>query len=160
MKNEHRFQADSVARALDVVGDRWTFLILREAFFGVRRFGRLARNLGVSRNLLSDRLGRLVAHGVLERRRYREEPERFEYVLTERGRELYPAIVALLRWGDRHLAGPEGPPLVLRHAACGEEAAPEMVCAHCGQQLDPRDVQPEPGPGAELGTPPRAANNR
>src|SRR5919202_5617483 len=105
---------DSVTRAVRLLGDRWTFLILREAFYGVRRFGEMARDLGVSRNILSRQLQTLVAHGVLERRLYRTDPERHEYVLSDAGRELYPAIAALMQWGDRHLAGPEGPPVVLR----------------------------------------------
>ena len=148
MANEHRFQKDSVQRALEVFGDRWTFLILREAFFGVRRYGELARNLGLSRAILSDRLTKLVAYGVFERRLYRKQPERHEYVLTAAGRELYPAIVCVMQWGDRYLSGPEGPPLTLRHLLCGHDADPHLVCAHCAASLRPEDVQPEPGPGA------------
>jgi DNA-binding HxlR family transcriptional regulator len=143
------FENDSVTRAVRLLGDRWTFLILREAFYGVRRFGQMARDLGVSRNILSRQLQSLVTHGVLERRLYRTDPERHEYVLSDAGRDLYPAIVALLRWGDRHLAGPEGPPLILRHRPCGNRADPVLVCSHCHQPLDARDVDPEPGPGAD-----------
>ena len=148
MANEHRFKNDSVERALEVLGDRWTFLILREAFFGVRRYGQLAQNLGLSRAILSDRLRRLVAYGVFERRRYSDQPERYEYVLTQAGRDLYPAIVCVMQWGDRYLAGPEGPPLVLRHTVCGQNAAPRLVCGHCSTNLEAPDVEPEPGPGA------------
>ena len=148
MANEHRLENCSFARSLDVLGDRWTFLVLRESFFGVRRFGQMARNLGVSRNILSDRLQKLVANGILERRRYRQDPDRFEYRLTERGKSLYPPIVAMLRWGDEHLAGPEGPPLTLRHTTCGHDAAPILVCSHCAQPITASDVLPEPGPGA------------
>lgn len=146
--HEHRFQADSVSRALDLLRDRWVFLILREAFFGVRRFGQLQRNLGIARNVLTDRLRTLVDAGVLERRRYRSDPDWYEYVLTDMGRALYPAILMLMRWGDEFLAGPEGPPLVLRHDRCGHDAAPIVVCSHCREQLGPSDVTPEPGPGA------------
>jgi DNA-binding HxlR family transcriptional regulator len=146
--NEHRFENDSVERALSVLGDYWTFLVLREAFFGVRRFSDLARNLEVSRNILSDRLRKLVERGILEQRRYRERPERFEYRLTARGTDLYGHVAALMRWGDRHLAGPEGPPLILRHRPCGHDAAPIVVCSHCGGELHAKDVIPEPGPGA------------
>lgn len=149
--NEHRFENDSVERALAVCGDYWTFLVLREAFFGVRRFSEMAHNLRVSRNILSDRLRKLVAHGILERRRYQENPERFEYRLTPSGKDLYGHTVALLRWGDKHLAGDEGPPLILRHRSCGQDAAPIVVCSHCGQELHPEDVSPEPGPGALAG---------
>ena len=148
MANEHRFEADSVARTVAVIGDQWSFLILREAFFGVRRYSELARNLGLSRTILTDRLRRLTAHGILEMRLYREEPERFEYVLTEAGKELYPAVVVLLSWGDRYLAGPEGPPLVLRHRTCGQEAAAALVCTHCGEPIRVDDIEPVPGPGA------------
>ena len=147
MANEHRFQNDSVQRALEIFGDRWTFLILREAFFGVRRYGELARNLGLSRAILSDRLRTLVEYGIFERRLYREQPQRHEYVLTDVGRDLYPAIVCVMQWGDRYLAGPEGPPLILRHS-CGHDAAPRLICGHCSAELRVEDVSPEPGPGA------------
>jgi DNA-binding Lrp family transcriptional regulator len=108
----------------------------------------MARDLGVSRNILSRQLRTLVDHGVLARHRYRTDPDRFEYVLSDAGRELYPTIVSLMQWGDRHLTGPEGPALVLRHRPCGHLADPVLVCAHCGERLDPREVDPEPGPGA------------
>ena len=104
----------SVGRAMDILGERWTFLILRESFYGVRRFSDMQRNLGIARNILSNRLQTLVGAGILERRRYQEEPERYEYRLTETGRALYPAIVAIMRWGDEYLcSGPA--PVVLRH---------------------------------------------
>ena len=148
MAHDLPIENDSVTRAVRLLGDRWTFLILREAFYGVKRFGEMARRLGVSRNILSRQLQTLVSHGVLERRLYRDDPPRHEYVLSDAGRELYPATVALMRWGDRHLVGPEGPPVVLRHRTCGEVFDPELVCSHCGERLDPREVVPEPGPGA------------
>src|SRR5919201_1654024 len=106
----HRFEGDSVSRTLDLVGERWTLLILREAFFGVRRFGQLARNLGIPRPTLSARLRTLVDAGLLERMRYATEPDRHEYRLTRAGLDLFPSIVTLMRWGDAHLAGPEGAP--------------------------------------------------
>jgi len=134
----------SIARAMELLGERWTMLILREAFWGVRRFSELQRNLGIARNILSSRLQVLVAAGILERRLYREEPERYEYVLTEKGRDLYPAIVAIMRWGDKHLCGEERAPLVLRHT-CGHDAAPHLTCAHCGDPVDPREITPEAG---------------
>ena len=137
----------SIAAAMDILGERWTFLILREAFYGVRRFSDMQRNLGIARNILSTRLQALVRHGILERRRYHDEPERYEYRLTAAGRDLYPAIVTIMRWGDRHLAGEHGPPVLLRHT-CGHEADPVLVCSHCGERMDPHDVPPEPGPGA------------
>ena len=93
----------SIGRAMEILGERWTFLILRESFYGVRRFSDIQRNLGIARNILSTRLQSLVAAGILERVRYQVEPERYEYRLSESGKDLYPAIVALMRWGDRHL---------------------------------------------------------
>ena len=134
----------SITRAMELLGELWTMLILREAFWGVRRFTELQRNLGIARNILSSRLQALVAAEILERRLYRAEPERYEYVLTEKGRDLYPAIVAIMRWGDKHLCEDGGAPLVLRHT-CGEDAAPVLTCSHCGDPLDPREITPEPG---------------
>ena len=140
----------SIARTLGVIGDRWTMLVLREAFFGVRRFEEIQRNLGVARNILADRLGRLTDHGILDRQRYQERPERFEYRLTEKGLDLYDPIVALMRWGDTHMADPNGPPVELIHLTCGHRTVPTHVCSHCGEELKPREIRPEPGPGATL----------
>ncbi len=147
--NAHRFHACSVDRALQILGDRWTFLILRESFFGVRRYGELARNLGCSRTILSVRLRRLVDGGVMERHRYRTDPDHHEYRLTHAGMELYPAIVALMRWADEHLSGAEGPPLLLRHLPCGADTVPVLICSGCGEPLHANDIEPHPGPGAE-----------
>jgi DNA-binding HxlR family transcriptional regulator len=138
----------SVARSLEVLGDRWTMLVIRDAFTGVRRFDDFQRDLGVARNVLSDRLGRLVGEGVLERRRYQERPERFEYRLTEKGVDLWRALVSLMKWGDRYYAPAEGPPRVVRHRDCGGEVDDNFACVRCGAQLDARDVRLEPGPGA------------
>ena len=147
-RNAHRFEVCSVARALEVLGDRWTFLILRELFFGVRRFGQLARNLGVSRRILSDRLGKLVEADVLERRLYRRDPDHHEYCLTAAGLDLYPAIVSLMAWGDRNLSDEAGPPLLLRHRDCGHDTRPVLVCSECREPLKASAVEPHPGPGA------------
>ena len=130
----------SIGRAMEILGERWTFLILRESFYGVRRFSVIQRNLGIARNILSLRLQTLVGAGVLERTLYQEEPPRYEYRLTEAGRDLYPSIVALMRWGDRHLS--TDPPVVLRHNSCGHEADPLLVCSHCHEELDPHEVTP------------------
>jgi DNA-binding HxlR family transcriptional regulator len=138
----------SVARSLEVLGDRWTLLILRDAFVGVRRFDEFQRDLGVARNVLTDRLQRLVDEGVLERRRYQERPERFEYRLTEKGIDLWPALISLMKWGDRYYAPPAGPPRVARHRDCGGEVGEHFTCDRCGAQLRARDVRLEAGPGA------------
>jgi DNA-binding HxlR family transcriptional regulator len=138
----------SIARALEVLGDRWTLLVVRDAFSGVRRFDDFQRDLGVARNVLADRLQRLVEEGVLERHRYQERPERFEYRLTAKGIALWRPIVALMQWGDRYYAPPAGPPRVVRHRGCGGEVNEHFGCERCGAQLDARDVRLEPGPGA------------
>jgi DNA-binding HxlR family transcriptional regulator len=137
-----RLPSCSIGRAMEILGERWTLLILRECFYGVKRFSVMQRNLGIARNILSSRLQLLVRTGILERRRYQDEPERFEYKLTEKGLGLYPAVVAIMRWGDEHLCD-DTPPVVLRHS-CGELADPVLVCAHCRDELDPHDVTPEP----------------
>jgi DNA-binding HxlR family transcriptional regulator len=143
----HRFQGESVARTLDIVGERWTLLILREAFFGVRRFGQLARNLQIPRPTLSSRLRTLVENGLLEKVPYARGPDRHEYRLTASGRDLFAAIVVLMQWGDQHLSNPAGPPIVLRHQQCGHIADPILVCAHCREEITARNITPEPGPG-------------
>src|SRR3954468_18438398 len=124
----HRFEAESVGRALELVGERLTLLILREAFFGVRRFGPPSRTLNIPRPTLSSRLRMLVDAGLLERVPYSRDLERPEYRLTDSGRDLFGAIVTLMRWGDEYLPHPSGPPIVLRHDACGEIADPRLTC--------------------------------
>ena len=138
----------SIARTLDVIGERWTILVLREAFMRVRRFEEFQRNIGLARNILSARLRKLVEAGVLARRQYSEKPPRFEYRLTERGLDLYPALVALMEWGYRHVPNPAGPPVTLRHMGCGRDSTPHMVCPECDEPIGPRDMQPRPGRGA------------
>ncbi|MEA2313845.1 MAG: hypothetical protein QOI03_537 [Solirubrobacteraceae bacterium] len=147
----HRLQADSVGRTLNLVGERWTIMILREAFFGVRRYGQLARNLNIPRPTLSLRLRKLVDCGLLDRVPYSTDPERHEYRLTQAGRDLFPAVIALMRWGDTYLAGPEGPPVVLRHETCGKHTRPHLTCDVCGEEIDTRNVTPERGPGFAAG---------
>jgi DNA-binding HxlR family transcriptional regulator len=146
-------QICSVARALEVVGERWTLLIVRDAFHGVRRFEDFQRRLGLARNILADRLQRLCALGVFERTRYQERPERHEYRLTDMGRDLWPVIIALRGWGDRHLA-PAGPPVRLEHRGCGGAVELQVVCAGCGEPLRARDSEILPGPGAPPSPPP------
>ena len=137
----------SVARTLAVVGERWTLLIVRDAFNGVRRFDDFLDSLGIARNILADRLQRLVEDGVLERRRYQEHPERFEYRLTEKGRDLYPLLIAMQRWGDRYQAGAAGPALAITHRDCGHELDVSVRCPRCDTAVTPRDVRVDRGPG-------------
>lgn len=143
----HRFEGESVGRALELVGERWTLLILRETFFGVQRFGQFARNLNIPRPTLSSRLRMLVEVGLLDRVPYSQDPERHEYRLTDAGRELFGAIVVLMRWGDDHLPNPNGPPIVLRHNVCSNLIDPRLICAHCGEEITARNVTPQPGAG-------------
>src|SRR3954451_25476041 len=144
-------QICSVARTLELVGERWTLLIIRDAFLGVRRFGDFAERLGIARNVLQDRLETLVEAGILEKVPYSERPLRHEYRLTAMGRDLWPAIVALLQFGDRHLPEPDGPPMLLLHRGCGGEMDDRRVCRRCGTPLDLRDVEALPGPGLTAG---------
>ena len=137
----------SIARALEVLGDRWTILVMRDAFMRVRRFDDFQRNLGVARNVLTDRLGRLVDEGILARVPYHDRPARYEYRLTDKGLDLWPVMMALLQWGDHHYAA-DGRPRVIRHRDCGGELTRHLTCAKCGAELGPRDVVAEPGPGA------------
>ena len=138
----------SIAGALAIVGERWTLLVLREVLLGRRRFQEIKRNTGVATNILADRLETLVEHGVLERRLYSEQPESYEYVPTPKGRDAIPVLVALMQWGDRHLAA-DGPPRVLVHTECGHDADPAMHCSHCDEQVGPGTLRVRPGPGAK-----------
>jgi DNA-binding HxlR family transcriptional regulator len=140
-------QRCSVARTLELVGERWTLLIVRDAFLGVRRFGDFAERLGVARNVLQDRLERLVEAGVLAKVPYQERPLRHEYRLTDMGRDLWPSIVALLQFGDKHLASEAGPPMLLLHRDCGGELDDRRICTQCGAALELRDVETVAGPG-------------
>lgn len=136
----------SVARTLDVVGEWWSLLVVRNIFWGQHRFEDLQADLGIARNILADRLSSLVEAGVLEKRRYQERPERFEYHLTEQGEDLFGVLMELMRWGDRWRA-PDGPPLMVRHLACDHDSAPGTVCSHCGGLMGPGDVRLTKGPG-------------
>ena len=135
----------SVAQSLEIVGEWWTLLVLRNIMLGQRRFEAIQSNLGIARNILSDRLGTLVEHDIVERVKYQDAPERYEYRLTARGRDLFPVIVALMNWGDEH-AAPEGPPLLFRHE-CGANAAPVLVCSSCGEPISLENVRAKAGPG-------------
>jgi DNA-binding HxlR family transcriptional regulator len=138
----------SLARALEVVGERWTLLVVRELFIGVRRFDAIQQDLGVARNVLATRLDKLVDEGIVVRVPYSERPLRHEYRLTEAGIDLWPVVVSLLQWGDKHVPDPGGPPVVLEHRDCGGAVDDHFCCTACGARLDPRTVVPLPGPGA------------
>lgn len=136
----------SVAQCLEVVGDWWTMLIVRDAFLGVRRFDQLQSRLGISRNILHQRLSWLVEQGVLDKVPYSEHPPRFEYRLTPKGRDLWPVLNAMRQWGDKH-AAPDGPPLQIVHKRCGKVTEAVLTCARCGERIGPRDVQAVAGRG-------------
>lgn len=139
--------ACSIARTLDIIGEPWSPLILRDVWTGVSRFDQIQADLGLSRKVLAERLNHLVERGVLERRPYDARP-RFEYHLTEKGVELVDMLMVMARWGDRWLAGEAGPPVLYRHRACGQIAAVELRCDHCGEPVHAGDVDLLPGPGA------------
>lgn len=140
-------QVCSVARALEVVGERWTLLLIRDAMTGTRRFEDFQRSLGVSRPVLTERLARLVDEGVLERRRYQERPERFEYRLTDKGRGLWKVVAHLMMWGDEHYPAAGGPPRLLVHRDCGGGVDGHLRCVRCGRDLEAGDTQLVRGPG-------------
>ena len=142
-------RACSVARTLDIVGEKWALLAVREVFLGDRRFDEMVRRTGAPRDTLAARLHALTGSGILERRQYSEHPARFEYHLTAAGRDLYPVIVTLMRWGDTYLAGDDGPPLVLEHT-CGHTLAARVVCGACGKPVRPRDTRPVLAPDTRL----------
>jgi DNA-binding HxlR family transcriptional regulator len=133
-------QRCSVAKALSVIGDRWTMLVLREAFLRTRRFDDFQRRTRAPRPILADRLRVLVEHGVLERTPYGNHPDRYEYRLSEKGLDLYPVIVSLLAWGDRWMPDEEGTPVTLRHKECGHVVHPELACPECGEWVGARDM--------------------
>lgn len=135
-----RRRPSSVARALQVIGDRWSFMIIREAFFRVRRFDDLQTRLGIAPNILTDRLTRLVADGVFRRVPYQTGPERFEYRFTDKGRDLFGSMLAMLRWGDKWLSGGE-PPLVMTHADCGKDFEPTVACDQCREALSAMEMR-------------------
>ena len=141
----------SVARTLAVVGEAWTPLIVRDLYLGISRFDAIQRNLGASRKVLAERLSTLLEHGVIERDAYQDNPPRYDYRLTEKGEGLALVLVAMKSWGDYWEPGDDGPPLVLRHDACGAVSDPIPTCSGCGQPVGPRDFTLLPGPGADAG---------
>jgi DNA-binding HxlR family transcriptional regulator len=139
----------SVAKALEVIGERWSLLIVRSVMHGNRRFGEMQESLGIARNVLSARLQRLVDEEILERRAYQESPPRYEYFLTQKGLDLWPALIALLNWGDRYSPSPEGPRRLIVHKECGGTVSERGICESCGKLLTARDAKQVPGPGAQ-----------
>ncbi|MBP6546412.1 MAG: helix-turn-helix transcriptional regulator [Phenylobacterium sp.] len=141
-------QPCSVARSVAVIGDRWTLMILRDAFLGVRRFETFQTRLGISRTIITERLKLLVDEGVLTKAPYQDRPVRHEYRLTQKGMDLYPVVMAIVHWGDRHYAGEAGAPLLHRHKTCGCDFHPVMTCSECHAPVGARDVETRAGPGA------------
>lgn len=139
----------SLARTLSVIGDRWTLIILRDCFLGVRRFEQFENRLGITRHVLTDRLKKLVQHGVLSKSPYQQRPLREEYRLTDKGLDLHPVIMALVQWGNTHMADERGAPLLHIHKSCGHRMAPVTVCSHCKEEVGARDVRVEIGPAWE-----------
>jgi DNA-binding HxlR family transcriptional regulator len=139
----------SIARSLEVIGEWWTLLILREAFFGITRFEEFQERLGIARNVLATRLDSLVDHGVLERRCYDEARGRNDYVLTEKGKALWPVLTTIRQWGDKWVVGKGNEAVRMVHNSCGEETTAALACAHCGETLHRRDVRIVPGPGLD-----------
>ncbi|HEX4223388.1 MAG TPA: helix-turn-helix domain-containing protein [Pseudonocardiaceae bacterium] len=137
----------SIARTMDLLGDWWTPLVLRECFYGIRRFDEFQQALGIARNTLADRLRKLVDEGLLIKQPYQREPVRYDYVLTEKGRDFFGVLAAMSRWGDRWLAGEEGAPIVFRHEPCGHATHAEVVCAECGETMTADNTMPRIGPG-------------
>jgi DNA-binding HxlR family transcriptional regulator len=140
----------SVAKALEVIGERWSLLIVRGVMHGNRRFGELQGSLGIARNVLSARLQRLIDEDILERRAYQESPPRYEYFLTQKGLDLWPALIALLHWGERYSPAADGPRRLIVHKDCGGEVSERGICESCGKVLSARDAKQVPGPAAKV----------
>ena len=153
-------QICSVASTLEIIGERWTLLIVRDAMLGLRRFDEFQADLGIARNVLQSRLERLVDQGIFDKRRYQERPERYEYRLTSKGQDLWPTLVALMQWGDAHAPREAGPPVLLQHRGFVVYMDANLIFTRCGQKLGPRDVRASPGPGASEGHPLRRRDQR
>ncbi|MFJ6484856.1 MULTISPECIES: winged helix-turn-helix transcriptional regulator [unclassified Streptomyces] len=145
LARDYETQVCSIARALEVIGERWSLLIVRSVMQGHRRFDALQGELGITRSVLTDRLRRLEAEGVLERRPYQTRPERFDYVLTAKGLALWPALNHLMQWGDRYYPEVDGPPVVIEHTGCGGGPDTHQLCDRCGARLGPTNITSRPG---------------
>ncbi|MHC2337154.1 winged helix-turn-helix transcriptional regulator [Bradyrhizobium sp. USDA 4454] len=147
----------SLARTVAVIGDRWSLLILRECFLRIRRFDDFQASLGITRHLLADRLKKLVRFGVLRKIPYQDAPKRYEYILTQKGLDLYPIIMSIVHWGNIHMVDARGRPLLHEHKSCGKMFDPVMVCSECGEPLSAKHVHVHPGPGARRSSPVHAS---
>lgn len=136
----------SLARSLQVVGEWWTPLVLRDICFGRNRFEAIHDHLGIARNILKARLDTLLEHGMVQRRRYQRHPDRYEYLPTDKARDIVPVLLALMAWGDRWTA-PDGPPVLFTHRACGQDITAAVVCSGCSAPLAPEELDLRPGPG-------------
>lgn len=137
----------SIAKTLDIIGEWWTLLILRDVFYGVRRFEGLRAHLVISRKVLTSRLSRLTDEKILKKVLYQNQPPRYEYRLTKKGLELLPVLLTIMSWGDKWLSEPDMTPVIFVHIDCGEETTPKLVCSHCGGDLNAHNVYPTAGPG-------------
>ncbi|WP_328904610.1 MULTISPECIES: helix-turn-helix domain-containing protein [unclassified Streptomyces] len=140
LKNTYEGQDCNVARSLEVIGERWTLLIARSAFLGIKRFDGFLSNLGIARNVLANRLGRLVEHGLMEKVLYQEKPVRYEYVLTPKGRDLAKPVIALMQWGDRNLHLADGPPRTAEHLGCDGSVHAQLRCTDCDREVHTDEV--------------------
>jgi DNA-binding HxlR family transcriptional regulator len=153
LNSEYIGQTCSVARALEVVGERWTLLIVRDLLTGPHRFAELQGKLGIAKNVLTVRLQKLVDQGIVEKTPYTDARDWNDYRLTRKGKDLFPVLTALMAWGDRYSAPPGGPPLIFQHE-CGHAAGHKVVCAYCGDDIIPRSIKIIAGPGAPANTVP------
>ena len=149
LQRDYPGQVCSIARALEVVGERWTLLILRDVMLGMQRFEEFQADLGIATNVLTNRLKRLSDEQLLERVPDPERPGRPKYVLTEKGAQLGPALILIMKWGDRHYPEPAGPPRLALHLGCGGDVGPDLRCERCGRSLQPGEFDLPPGPGAK-----------
>jgi DNA-binding HxlR family transcriptional regulator len=146
--------ACSIARTLDVIGEAWSPLIMRDVYMGIDRFDQIQADLGISRKVLTERLKWLVESGVLERQEYSARPLRYRYVLTAKGAELCDLLLVMVRWGDRWTDDGAGPPVLYRHRACGQTSHVELHCSQCDRPMHASDIDVLPGPGARAQSPP------
>ena len=153
-------QPCSIARTLSVMGDRWTMLILRNCFMGTRRFDDFQAHLGVTRHVLSERLKRLVEHGILVKTPYVDRQERFEYRLTDKGLELYPILLSMANWADKWMDQGAGAPMLYQHTSCGKIFKPVLICSECGEPIAAKQVRVQPSPAyveaMQMGQPKKA----